>query len=439
MKIHLISLGCPKNLVDSEEILGGLQKEGVEIVAETQQADTIIVNTCGFIEDAKKESIETIFAALQLKKQGHCQKVLVTGCLSERYHSQLLREIPEVDGFWGAREIDKIPGEMAQALGIANGQMHRHSRLVTTAPVFAYLKIAEGCDNLCSFCAIPLIRGPHRSRSETEILAEAQRLSRQGIQELILVAQDTTYYGRDLSNGTSLARLLRQMESITGDTWLRLLYTYSDRIDSEFIEVIADSEQICHYLDIPLQHISDRILRRMKRGSRRVKIERLLEKLRARIPSLAIRTSLMVGFPGETEAEFQELFDFVEKAKFERLGVFQFSAEEGTAAADYPGQIPESVKQERFDILMQLQQELSLVCNRKLIGRRIEVLVEGKDSETGETVGRSRWDAPEIDQTVRLQGDIPPATRVWVTITSATEYDLFSQIEPQQVLSMNHN
>jgi len=428
MKIHLISLGCPKNTVDSEEILGGLQREGVEIIGEPEQADAIIINTCGFIEDAQKESIDTIFAAVQLKKQGNCQKVLVTGCLAERYRAQLLQEIPEVDGFWGARQIEQIPAEMAQVLGLTNGHTLRQQRLITTAPVFAYLKIAEGCDNLCSFCAIPLIRGPHQSRSEVEILAEAEKLTCQRIPELILVAQDTTYYGRDLSNGTSLTRLLRKMEAITGDTWLRLLYAYPDRIDSELIDVIANSKQICHYLDIPLQHISDRILRRMKRGSRRLQIERLLEKLRSRIPDLAIRTSLMVGFPGETEAEFAELLDFVEQAKFERLGVFQFSAEEGTAAADYPEQIPASVKKERFDVLMQLQQELSLANNRKLIGQRIEVLVEGKDLESGETIGRGRWDAPEIDQTVRIPAELPSATRVWVTITNATEYDLIGQL-----------
>jgi len=428
MNIHLISLGCPKNLVDSEKILGGIQNENVQFVNEPSTADTIIINTCGFIEDAKKESIETIFSAVKLKRSGSLQNLLITGCLSERYKSELLEEIPEIDGIWGAREIENSALEMAVFLGLSNGKLKNQDRIVTTQPVYAYLKIAEGCDNLCSFCSIPAIRGPHKSRPESEILAEAKQLTDQGIKELILISQDTTYYGREKKSDSTLASLLRKMEKNSDANWIRILYTYPERITDELVDVIADSEKICSYLDIPLQHVSDRILRDMRRGSRRVKIEKLIEKLRNRIQNLAIRTSLIVGFPGETEEEFEELCDFVQQQKFERLGIFKFSAEEGTDAANFDDQIHEGVKIDRFNILMDLQQDISYSLNQNWVGKNLEIIVDQKNDGNKESVGRTKWDAPEIDNTVYLTSEVDPGSFVNATVFDATAHDLYASI-----------
>ncbi len=429
MNLHLISLGCPKNLVDSENIMGGLAGKDVTIVDEPRRADAIIINTCGFIEDAKKESIETIFSAVQLKKQGVCRYVLVTGCLSERYREELRAEIPEIDGIWGARGIEKLPGQIAEILHLSRRTSAGMKRIVTTKPAYAYLKIAEGCDNRCSFCIIPAIRGPHRSRVTADIVVEAGQLVQQGIRELILISQDTTYYGMDLSDdGHLLVDLLRELETIPDLQWLRLLYTYPERISDELIRQISGSKKICPYLDMPIQHISDDILRRMKRGSRRVKIERLIEKLRVKIPNLAMRTSLLVGFPGETDDQFEELAEFVQQTKFERLGVFQFSPEEGTEAAAMPNQIPEKVKRERFDALMEIQEDISLSLNRELIGKKLQILVDEVDGEDGAATGRTRWDAPEIDQTVRLDANPAPGDFVDAVIVAASEHDLVGEL-----------
>lgn len=424
MNIHLISLGCPKNLVDSEIILGKLQRQSVKIVNEPRMADTIIINTCGFIEDAKRESIETIFSAVQLKKQGLCKYILVTGCLSERYMSQLRAEIPEIDGFWGARGVEKFPEEMAQTIGINKIKSDNHSRLITTGPAYAYLKIAEGCDNLCTFCAIPAIRGPHVSRPEEDILHEAECLVEKGIKELILISQDTTYYGKDLKSNQTLTTLLQKLEKIQGLHWIRVLYTYPERISDELIETIANSEKICHYFDIPIQHISDRILRKMKRGTRKNKIEGLIDKLRNKIPDVAIRSSLIVGFPGETDQEFEELVNFVSDVQFDRLGVFKFSPEEGTEAARFEKQISEDVKQDRFELLMNIQQDISFALNQRMIGKEIEVHIDQNLNGNGKVLGRSRWDAPDIDQSVLLEEKIEPGTFIYATILEASEYDL---------------
>ena len=429
MNIHLISLGCPKNLVDSEYILGNLQGQSVKIVNEPKLADAIIINTCGFIEDAKKESIETIFSAVQLKKQGLCQHVLVTGCLSERYMDQLREEIPEIDGIWGARGIEKFPEEMAKSLGLNNIKNDKYSRSITTGPAYAYLKIAEGCDNLCTFCSIPEIRGPHISRSIKDILNEAESLVKKGIKELILISQDTTYYGQDLKSKPTLATLLQKLEQIPDLHWIRVLYTYPERISDELIETVANSEKICHYFDIPIQHISDRILHRMKRGSRKNKIEQLITKLRKQIPDVAIRTSLIVGFPGETDQEFEELVDFISEVKFDRLGVFKFSPEEGTAAALFDDQISEQIKQNRFDVLMNVQLDISFSLNQEFIGKEIEVHVDQDLNDNGKVSGRSRWDAPDIDQSVLLEEKIDPGTFIFATILDAHEYDLIGSMK----------
>ncbi len=428
MNIHFISLGCPKNLVDSESVMGGLAGPDVCFVDEPKLADAIIINTCGFIEDAKMESIETIFSAVHLKRRGKCLHLLVMGCLSERYKTELRQKIPEIDGFWGARGIDKFPDEIMVKLGLSKQPSTRGKRLITTQPVYSYVKIAEGCDNYCSFCAIPSIRGPHKSRAEENILDEVKWLTKQGIKELILISQDTTYYGQDLNSGVSLVSLLHKIEMIKDLHWLRVMYLYPERITDDLIEVIARSDKICHYLDLPLQHISADILPRMGRRISKKAIKDLIEKLRTKIPNLAIRTSFIVGFPGETEKNFEELLDFVRETKFERLGVFQFSAEEGTEAANFKNQIPEDIKKNRMDVLLETQLDISLANNQKLINKNIEVLIDCKNNGDGKAIGRTRWDAPEIDQTVHINANLEPGNLVSATVLEASEFDLYCRL-----------
>ena len=422
-RVYFINLGCPKNLVDSEVLMGKLTAEGAEIVESAEEATDIVVNTCGFIEDAKRESIETILEAVQLKKEDG-KRVFVTGCLSQRYRKDLEREFPEIDGFFGARHIDTIARELSGKIGLRRNRQSPQMRLLTTAPAYAYLKIAEGCDNTCAFCAIPLIRGKHRSRPQQEILDEAQKLAEEGIRELIVISQDTTYYGRDLRNGANLVNLLEQLQKIDGLDWIRLLYTYPDRITDDLIDVLAGGGKICPYIDVPIQHISDRILKRMQRGSRRARIEALVEKLRTRIPDVAIRTSVMVGFPGETEADFRELLDFVVDAQFEHLGIFKFSREEDTPAFDLSEQIPEEVKQERFELLQEVQQDIVLRKNQRFVGREVPVLIDEFDLTRGRYLGRTAADAPEIDNHVVLKGDHIVGEFSVVPIVSATEDEL---------------
>jgi len=440
MKVHLISLGCPKNWVDSEVILGGLKAHGLEIVSNAAEADVLIVNTCGFIEDAKKESVEAIFEAVQLKKMGRCRVLFVTGCLSQRYPEALEREISEVDGFFGAQEVESIVQAMAQKLQLSHpGVTSYYRRYRMSQGPYAYLKIAEGCDNLCSFCAIPFIRGKHRSRPLGDILREAEELVASGVKELIVVSQDTTLYGRDLGEGITLVDVLEGLSGIEGVRWIRLHYVYPDRITDELIECIAQGEKICKYVDVPIQHISDRILRRMKRGSRRATIERLIETLRARIPEVALRTTVMVGFPGETERDFQELYDFLSEAQFDHLGVFMFSPEEGTEAYHYPDSIPEEVKRERYEALMGLHQAHVEVLNRRLIGKELVVLVDDSDRESGMWVGRTSWDSPEIDRQVMLQGKTQVGAFVRARIISTSDYDLFGVVLNNPMSSEGHS
>jgi len=426
MRINLISLGCPKNLIDSEIILGRLIGEGVELVGDPEEAETIIINTCGFIESAREESIETILKAVNLKKQGRCKHLFVTGCLSERYRRELEENIPEVDAFFGARDIEGISYQLAQRLGL-NGPPVT-GRILSTPPHYAYLKIAEGCDRSCSFCVIPQIRGRYRSRDPESILQEAEALAQQGVRELILVAQDTTYYGTDLGGDTGLTDLVKRLCTIDSLKWIRLLYTYPSEIRDDLIDLIADNEKVCKYLDLPVQHISDKILKAMKRGTSRRDIENLIEKLRKRIPDLALRTTLIVGFPGEEEEDFEELLSFVKEARFERLGVFTYSREEGTPAFSFPGQIPERVKQERFAEVMRLQQGISREINRSFIGKEVEVLVDGFDHKRGYFVGRTQWDCPEVDNTVILRSQAKPGEFCRVKIIDALEYDLIGEI-----------
>ena len=425
-KLFFVNLGCPKNLVDSEILMGMLQKGGASIVNDASEASDIIVNTCGFIEDAKRESIETILEAVQLKETGN-KRVFVTGCLSQRYKSALRKEIPEVDGFFGARDIPHVAVELSQQLGLEIPKSNREERLVSTVPAYAYLKIAEGCNNTCSFCAIPLIRGRHVSRPENEILKEARHLAGMDVKELIVISQDTTYYGKDLHDGSSLERLLIRLSEIPNIRWLRLLYTYPDRISDTLIDIMAEQEKICAYIDVPIQHISDRILERMRRGSRRQKIEQLIDRLRTRIPQIAIRTSVMVGFPGETEKDFQELLDFIADVQFDHLGVFQFSREEDTPSFDLPDQVPESVKRERFELIQSIQQDIALQKNKNFVGKTVDVLIERFDPEQKVFLGRTQWDAPEIDSQVVLEGEYKIGEVFPVKIISASEAELIGQ------------
>jgi len=425
-KVFFINLGCPKNLVDSEILMGHLQARGALIVDDANAASDIVVNTCGFIEDAKRESIETILEAVQFKKTGD-KRVFVTGCLSQRYRSDLQREIPEVDGFFGAQNIPQVADELSRHLGLEPLKSSCEERLVSTGPGYAYLKIAEGCDNTCSFCAIPLIRGRHVSRPEAEILQEAWGLTEAGVQELVIVSQDTTYYGKDLHDGSSLVHLLGKLSDIPTVRWLRLLYTYPDRISDDLIDLMADRENICPYIDVPIQHISDTVLSRMRRGSRRERIERLIDRLRTKIPEIAIRTSVMVGFPGETDADFQELLEFVEDVQFDHLGIFQFSREENTISFGFSDQVPASVKRERFELLQSVQQEIALQKNQNFVGKTVDVLVDQFDLERKAYLGRTQWDAPEIDSQVVLQGDYVVGGIFPVTIVSASEAEFIGR------------
>ncbi len=425
-RVYFVNLGCPKNLVDSEMLMGELAVNEVAIVTNAADATAIVVNTCGFIEDAKRESIETIVEALQLKEKEDKQ-VFVTGCLSQRYREELQQEFPEVDGFFGARDIPKIAVDLAGKLGLSGEKAPSGVRVVTTTPAYAYVKIAEGCDNACSFCAIPLIRGKHKSRPKEEIVREVRHLGEHGVREIVLISQDTTYYGRDLHDGSSLVGLLQELDKTEDLDWIRLLYTYPDRITDDLIQILAESDRVCPYIDVPIQHISNRVLKQMRRGSRGEKIRALIQKLRARIPDVAIRTSVMVGFPGETEEDFRELLDFVAETQFEHLGVFKFSREEDTTAYDLPGQIPEEVKQERYELIQDVQQDIVLQVNQKLVGRTLEVLIDDFDEEQGVYLGRTRFDAPEIDNRVLLKGDLILGEMVHAKIVSATEDELVAE------------
>lgn len=440
MKIGLVSLGCPKNLVDSEHMLGILQKEGFTITNNEEEAEALIVNTCTFIDEAKEESIKTILELARWKEEGSCRALLVTGCLAQRYPQELMNEIPEIDGLLGTGTIPDIAGALKDVLTgekismvRSPGFLHEASlpRLVSTPAYTAFLKIAEGCDNCCSYCVIPSVRGGFRSRPIDDVTHEAAGLVDGGVKELVLVAQDTTRYGVDLYGKSALAKLLKKLAVLDGPRWLRLLYTYPALISDELIEVIASEEKVCRYLDLPLQHASNDILARMNRRGSRAEVVRLVERLRAALPGITLRTSFITGFPGETEADFQELLDFMQEVKFERVGLFTYSQEEDTAAAGMPDQIPEEIKSERRDRAMAVQQKISLEKNRKKIGSIIPVLIEGLSSmEAGSYFGRSEGDAPDIDGKVYITAKVKlhPGDFVQVLVTDAAEYDLTGEL-----------
>ena len=434
LKVGMISLGCNKNRVDSETALGLLRDNGYEFTGDPAEADVLMVNTCGFIESAKEESIDAILEMAEYKKTGRCRLLVVTGCLAQRYEKSLLEEIPEIDLLMGVNQYERLADAIEAAL---QGQKQslcqekfdffEQDRMLTTPGYTAYTRIGDGCNNRCTFCAIPLIRGHYRSRGEKEILEEVRRLAEQGVREHILVAQDTTRYGTDWQAHSALPELMEKAAAIPGVDWLRVLYCYPDETDQRLLDVMAAHDNICKYLDLPIQHINDDILRRMHRRGDSSDIRRCLRLARER--GFALRTSIIVGFPGETEEQFRELLDFVEEAEFDRLGAFAYSAEEDTPAARMPDQIPEEIKQERLDRLMTLQARISLRRNRLRVGTVEKVLVTDR-SDDGFLLGRSQFEAPETDGEIVFTGKGSPeiGSFVQVKITSAKTYDLTGEM-----------
>jgi ribosomal protein S12 methylthiotransferase len=432
-----VSLGCPKNLVDSERMLGKLAQDGYALTPDADGADVVVVNTCGFSEPARQESLAVIREMLALKEQGRLGAVVVAGCLAERKKDDLLQEVPGVDHIVGVFGREDIAQVVDRALSHRNEQrslfrpapvrsLDDTARLRITPRHYAYLKISEGCDRLCTFCAIPGMRGKHVTKPIEEVLREAKELVADGVRELILVAQDTTYYGLDLYGRVRLAELLRELDALDGLEWIRILYAYPMYFSDELIETIGGAKKILPYLDMPLQHINDRCLKRMQRRVNRATTEELIGKLRSGIPELAMRTTFIVGFPGETDAEFEELMEFVKASRFERVGVFPYSFEPGTPATRLDDHLPEEVKQERRDRLMEAQQEVAFRWSQEQVGRELEVIIDGLDPEVpGHALGRSYADAPEIDGLVRVKGKrLHAGDVVRVKVTGADGYDL---------------
>ncbi len=441
MKIGVVSLGCPKNLVDSETMLGLIHEENYEITNDPSEAKIIIVNTCGFIESAKEESINTILQMAEYKKSGSCKYIIVTGCLSQRYAEELFNELPEADAIAGVEVYDEIGSIIKRVMNGERFIMLERSkpdviytsketflpRILTTPSYTAYLKIAEGCDNCCSYCAIPKIRGPYRSKPMEQVLKEAKALADNGVKELIVVAQDTTRYGEDLPGGKLLlADLLKELNKIESLKWIRVMYCYPNNFSDELIETFASLDKVCKYVDLPLQHASNRLLALMNRYDTREEVETLLAKLRKRIPGIVIRTTFIVGFPGETNADFEELKEFMEQQRFENAGVFAYSQEEGTVAGAMPNQIPDEIKQERYHELMALQAQISEEIHKDTEGQTLEVLVEGIEEDgSGLHYGRSYREAPDIDGLVFIEnpGDIKPGCFVKVNILQGFTYE----------------
>ncbi|MBT9135069.1 MAG: Ribosomal protein S12 methylthiotransferase RimO [Firmicutes bacterium] len=433
MHIGIVTLGCTKNQVDSELMQGLLKAEGNKIVPDLEEADIVLVNTCGFIQAAKEESIAAILSAAQYKS-GRCQKLLVAGCLSQRYAEQLMTDIPEIDGMVGTGSFTSICsvlqqvmlGERVLAVGEASYDYEEFIERDSSVSYSTYIKIAEGCSNWCSYCAIPLVRGEYRSRTIESILRESRHLADKGAREINLIAQDTTRYGLDLYGRPRLVDLLEKLQTIAGIEWIRLLYCYPDFITQELIEALASFSKVCQYMDLPLQHISPRILKAMNRRGTKDEIISLLVRLRERMPRITLRTTFIVGFPGETDEEFRELADFIKEVEFDHVGVFKYSREEDTAADSLPDQVSEKVKEVRFRELMTIQQQISRKKNQKAIGSVVQVLVEGPWIEGDGIVGRARKDAPEVDGKVYVTGaQVAIGQLVKVLVQEASEYDLF--------------
>ena len=442
MKILFISLGCDKNLADSEEMLGLLTAGGHEITDDETQADIIVINTCGFINDAKEESINTILEMAEYKKTGSCHALIVTGCMAQRYQKEIIEEVPEVDAVLGTTSYGDIVKALEEAVAGNHFEEFRDidylpdtgsKRVLTTGGHFGYLKIAEGCDKHCTYCIIPKLRGKFRSVPMERLIAQAEDMAEQGVKELILVAQETTVYGRDLYGKKSLHILLKKLCEIRGIRWIRILYCYPEEIYDELIETIRDEKKICHYLDIPIQHASDRILKRMGRRTSKQELIDIVGKLRKEIPDIVLRTTLITGFPGETEEDHEELKEFVDEMEFDRLGVFTYSPEENTPAAEMADQVPEEVKEERRDELMELQQEISYDRGQDRIGQELLVMIEGKVADESAYIGRTYGDAPKVDGYIFVQtgellmtGDFAK-----VRVTGALEYDLIGVLSDE--------
>jgi len=421
-KVNIVTMGCAKNLVDSEVIL--TQLKGNNIAAAHEQAagaNVVIINTCGFIDAAKQESIDTILQYAEAKKKGLINKLYVTGCLSERYKNDLIKEIPTVDAFFGTREVPELLRKFKadykkELLG---------ERIITTTSHYAYLKIAEGCDRPCSFCAIPLMRGKHVSRTIESLVEEARNLAAKGVKELLLIAQDSTYYGLDIYGERALDRLLKALAAVEGLEWIRLHYAFPAGFPENVLEVMANNPKVCNYLDIPLQHGSTRMLKAMRRGIDRQRTEQLLQKIRQKVPGVAIRTTLIVGYPGETEEDFAEMLSFVKESQFDRLGVFTYSHEENTHAYDFEDDVPDEIKQERANTIMAVQEEISLALNQQKVGSELKVLIDRLES--GTYYGRTEFDSPEVDNEVLIDAKdhyLRIGDFVTVNITDASEFDL---------------
>jgi ribosomal protein S12 methylthiotransferase len=437
-KINIVSLGCARNLVDSEVMTGVLRRADYEVVGEPGEADIVLVNTCGFIDAAKEESVDTILALARLKEEGSLKTLVVAGCLPQRYAGELARELPEVDLFIGTGEVPRIADILKERrtrrvyVGIPSYLYdHETPRVRSTGSHTAFVKVSEGCDHKCAFCIIPELRGPHRSRPTASVVAEAAALGREGVKEINLIAQDLTAYGRERRDGTTLYGLLRGLAAVEGIEWIRLLYAYPNFLDDALLDFIRESPKICKYIDIPFQHASRPMLMRMRRGKSGSAVREAIAKLRRAIPGLTLRTSLIVGFPGETDDDFRELLDFVEESEFDRLGVFKYSVEDGTQAAGMDRQVGEEIKEARWQEVMDLQAEISRKKNQALIGMIERVMIDGLDFEHGMTHGRTQGHAPEVDGAIYIAHAEPglrPGDFVNVKITEASEYDLTGEI-----------
>lgn len=423
-KINIVTLGCSKNIYDSEVLMGQLQANGKEVVHE-EHGDIVVINTCGFIDNAKEESINTILDFVELKNRGEIEKVFVTGCLSERYKPDLIKEIPDVDQYFGTRDLPILLKHL--------GADYKHElvgeRLTTTPKHYAYLKISEGCDRPCSFCAIPLMRGAHTSTPIEKLVLESQKLAQKGVKELILIAQDLTFYGLDIYKKRALGDLLKELVKVDGIDWIRLHYAFPTGFPEDVLEIIKSEPKICNYIDIPLQHINDEVLKNMKRGTTHEKTNALLEKFREKVPNMAIRTTLIVGFPGETEEQFRELKDWVKSQRFDRLGCFTYSHEENTTAHLLDDNVPEEVKNQRVEEIMEIQQQISWEKNQEKIGQTFRCIFDRKEGNY--FVGRTEFDSPDVDNTVLVSAEntyISIGDFVNVKITSAEDFDLYGEV-----------
>lgn len=439
MNILFISLGCDKNLVDSEVMLGLLDAKGYQIVEDETQADIIVINTCCFVHDAKEESIQTILEMAEYKTEGRLKALIVTGCLAQRYRQEIIDEIPEVDAVLGTTAYDKIVEAVEEALaGAGHVELENVNalplvdtkRLVTTGGHYAYMKIAEGCDKHCTYCIIPKLRGNYRSVPMERLIQEAKDLAEQGVKELILVAQETTLYGKDIYGEKSLHKLLRELCKVDGIRWIRILYCYPEEIDDNLIQVMKEEKKLCHYLDLPIQHANDEILKRMGRRTSKAQLEEIIGKLKREIPDITLRTTLITGFPGETEEQHEELKAFVDEMEFDRLGVFTYSPEEDTPAAEMPDQIPEEVKEDRQAEIMELQQEIAFAQAEDMIGEEVLVMIEGKVADENAYVGRTYKDAPGVDGLIFINTDeeLMSGDFARVKVTGAVEYDLIGEL-----------